>query len=267
MDTHKGGASVGASMMRALREHYLAIGIIAVACGSAAWAVLWRQTPHVEVVAYAEIARNYQVEGDGALREELAVPALVLAGQINSGGYFGQGKRRIAARVPTKTEDLELTVRADSAEEGIGLIRDLVARVSVEHREKQKVFFQRLKARSGVLGAEIDRVRQTEGEFDRELQAMSRQGSGRDALRYFLMTSLRLQMNKDLREFERLRSNVEDAIKLMEERQTRLIGTQVIRDASVLPGALVGLFAAFLGAVVAAALFAARDRRSARRAA
>ncbi len=218
MDTHKGGASAGASMMRALREHYLAIGIIAVACGSAAWAVLWRQTPHVEVVAYAEIARNYQVEGDGALREELAVPALVLAGQINSGGYFGQGKRRIAARVPTKTEDLELTVRADSAEEGIGLIRDLVARVSVEHREKQKVFFQRLKARSEVLGAEIDRVRQTEGEF-----------------------------------------------KLMEERQTRLIGTQVIRDASVLPGALVGLFAAFLGAVVAAALFAARDRKKAPR--
>ena len=258
--------------LSAVRSRLLAIGLAAVVTGAAAFAIAYFTTLRIEVVGYVEIARLHHVDVDGNLREELALPALVLAGQINSGAFFeapgsAAGKptqlrrARIIARVPPRTENVELSMRADTAGEGIQAVTELVQRMGVAHQVQQQPTLDRLQKRHATVQSELKELLQARKQLESTVAALAKSGSARDGVQNFIVVSLRSQMNNDIRALERLRQSTSDAIAMTKERQTRLIGNVIPYRASVLACLAVGIVAGLLGGLVAAAIVVWRAYR------
>lgn len=258
--------------LSAIRSRLLAIGLAALFTGAGAFAIAYFTTPRIEVVGYVEIARLHHVDADGNLREELAVPALVLAGQINSGAFFevpgsAAGKptqlrrARIIARVPPRTENVELSTRADTAGEGIQAVTDLVQRVGVAHQVQQQPTLDRLQKRYETVQAELQDLLRARRQLEATAAELLKGSSNRDGVQDFIVVSLRSQLNKDLRELERIRQSTSDAIALTKERRTRLIGNVIPYRASVLASLAFGIVAGLFGGLVAAAVVVWRAYR------
>src|SRR5688572_27762969 len=105
--------TVHGDAVSAVRSSMLAIGLVALSIGVAVFVITYFTTPRIEVVGYVEVARLHHVDADGTLKEELAVPVVVVAGQINSGAFFESSnglvdkplqlrRARIIARVPPR---------------------------------------------------------------------------------------------------------------------------------------------------------------------
>ena len=249
----------------AVRARVLAIALTALVAGICAFVVAYYTTPRIEVVGYVEVARLHHVDAEGNLHEELAVPAVVLAGQVNSGAFFEpvdapSGKpiqlrrARIIARVPPKTENIELSARADTAEEGIRIVTELVQRMSSVHQAHQQATLERLQKRQASVQAEFDELQKSRRQLESIFLALKQNGGPKESVQNFILVSLRAQQNKEMRELERLRLNITDAIDLTKERNTRLIGNVIPYRASVLACLAFGIVAGILGGLLAAAV-------------
>jgi len=255
----------------AVRSSMLAIGLVALSIGSAVFLVTYFTTPRIEVVGYVEVARIHHVDADGTLKEELAVPAVVVAGQINSGAFFEVSngsvdkpvqlrRARIIARVPPRTENVELSTRADSAEEGIKVVSDLVQRMAVTHRKQQQPTLDRLQKRYDSIQSELQEMQKTRRQLEATVAELAKGGS-KEGVQNFIVVSLRSQLNKDMRELERVRESVAEAIGLTRDRPTRLIGNVIPYRASILPPLAFAIVATVLAGLLAAAIVAARAYR------
>ena len=255
----------------AVRASLLAIGLVALSIGIAVFAVTYFATPRIEVVGYVEVARLHHVDADGTLKEELAVPAVVVAGQINSGAFFEASdgsvdkpaqlrRARIIARVPPRTENVELSTRADSAEEGIKVVTDLVQRMGVTHRKQQQPTLDRLQKRDDSIQSELREMQKTRRELEATIAKLAKGGT-KDDVQNFIVVSLRSQLNKDIRELERTGESVREAIGLTKDRPTRLIGNVIPYRASILPPLAFAIVATVLAGLLGGAIVVARAYR------
>jgi hypothetical protein len=254
--------------LSAIRARFLAIGVTALASGIAAFAITYYTTPRIDVVGFVEIARYFHVDADGNVREEPTVPAVVLAGQVNSGAFFdvsaigseGEPVRvaRIIARVPPRTENLEVSARVETAAQGRQALTELVRRMNAAHVAQQQVVLGRLQKRQATLQSEMEELLKARRELENTVKELSRSGGTKEGVQSFIVVSLRSQLNKDLRELERMRQSTAEAIAQMKERQTGIIGNLVPQRASVLPCLAIGMVFGLLGALVAATIVVAR---------
>jgi hypothetical protein len=264
-----GEPSASGIAARAIGAHCLAIVVTAIAVACISFLLLASLTPRYEATAYVEAGRLFKVDVDGLLKEEPVVPAVVLAAQVNSPGFFvEQGQppvrpdTKVTARVAMHTEDLELKARAATADAASSAIADLVQVISVEHRTLRQPALDRLNRRQAEIGAELQSARNVRNEFQRTLAGLEK---SKDTLRHVMATSLLAQASKDVRDLERAQRNYADAIDLMQEKQTRLVGSVVTSRTSILPSAFVALFAGALAALFASAVVSWLAYRRARK--
>ena len=257
----------------AIRSRLLAIGLLAILTGVTAAVIAYLTTPRIDVLGFVEVARHFHVDADGNVKEELGVPAVVLAGQINSGAFFEEAaaatdgkpaqlrRARFIARVPPRTENVEISVRVDAASEGIQEMTELVKRMAAMHRVQQQQTLDRLEKRQASIRADLDELQRTRRQLEATVAELAKSGGTREGVQNFIVVSLRSQLNKDIRELERMRQSLVDAISLTRDRPTRLIGNVIPVRASLLPCIAVGLVVGMLAGLLAAAVVVARAYR------
>lgn len=251
----------------ALNARLLVIGAVGLAGGVIAFALGYSATPRVDVIGYVDIARVVRVDADGKVSGEPAVSPIVLAGQVNSGAFFdtaGDGavrRARVIARVPPRADNIELSARVESAEEGIRIITEVVRRMNAAHRARQQGTLERLQQRQEALQAEIEELVKTRRQLDRLSAEVA--SKPRNGLQYFLLVSLRAQSSREIRELERERETIADAVRQMQERQTRLVGDVLEKRASALVPLAIGIVGAIFTALLASAVVFALAYRQA----
>lgn len=242
----------------ALNARLLVIGAVGLAAGVIAFALGYSGTPRVDVIGYVDIARVIRVHADGKVSTELAVPPIVLAGQVNSGAFFdtaGNGalrRARVIARVPPRADNIELSVRVESADEGSRVITEVVRRMNAAHRTQQQSTLERLQQRQAALQVELEELVEMRRKLDRlSAEAASK---SRDGMQHFLLISLRAQSSREIRDLERERETMADAVRQMQERQTRLVGNVMEERASLLVPLAIGIVGAIFAALLASAV-------------
>jgi hypothetical protein len=270
--------SVAVELIATLRRRVVSVALASLLSGIAGFVLAFVGTPRVEVIGFLEIARNFRVDAEGMLKEELVVPAAVLAAQVNAGAFQdAEGgllaknalqlrRTRVIARVPVRTDNVELTVRADSGNAGTEMIRRVASLVSADHLARQQPSLERLEKRHALLQAELEELLKVSRQMEKVLAALAKDGKPRDGVQFFALSSMRLQSGREGKELERMRQSVADALALMKERRTRLIGNLIPYRASLLNCIALGIIAGLLGAFVATAIVMASAYRRALRA-
>lgn len=259
----------------AVRSHYSTISVVAILCALVAFTLAYLWMPRFLVTAYAEIARIHYVESDGSIQAQRVVSATVVARQINANAEFGEGAgakrdtshRRAAsvlARVPIRSENIEIRVAADSPSSAIKFVGDLVNQLNRTHQIEQHKGIDVLERRYGELGVEIETLEKARNEFDKQLLALSKANS-RESLQYLGLTAVSGRISAEIRELQRHRRKYLDAVELIREHPTRLIPGVIIEPASIIIELLFAAAMALVGMILAAAVLAVIEYQRSRR--